>query len=91
MAVNELENAPYNRYFQALEPKLREDKHALKYPDYWFVDFTVDVNMDFTGYLVVIHKETGEILRSRMYYWPEKVAALDWVFQDKGKKSQGTR
>jgi hypothetical protein len=80
MAKSEIENAGLKNYFKNLKPILREDPYASKYPEYWFVDFTPKIYFDFWGYLVVINKKTGEIIHSRDYYWPVKIADLDWVF-----------
>ena len=74
MAKKEIEQAGLRNYFQNLKPIIREDKYALKYPDYWFVDFTPKIYFDFWGYLVVINKKTGKIIHSHDYYWPAKIA-----------------
>lgn len=81
IADKKTEDADFRNYFQAIQPIIRTDKHAMKYPDYWFVDYTPEVWMDFTSFLVVIHKKTGEVIRARDYYWPEKRPGLDWVFE----------
>lgn len=81
MAKKEIQDAGLRNYFQNLKPIIREDQHAMKYPDYWFVDFTPKIYFDFWGYLVVVEKQTGKIIHSHDYYWPAKIADLDWVFQ----------
>ena len=81
MAKAEIENAGLRNYFKNLTPIIREDPQAAKYPEYWFVDFTPKIYFDFWGYLVVIDKKSGGILHSRDYYFPVKVANLDWVFK----------
>ena len=75
-----MKNDFWGDYFKLTQPILREDKYAAKFPDYWFVDYTPDVYTDFTSYLVVINKKTGEVIRAKDYYWPDKKPALDWVF-----------
>ncbi len=80
LAKQEINKAGLRNYFNNLKPIIREDPVAAKYPDYWIVDFTPKIYFDFWGYLVVINKKTGEIIHSRDYYFPAKIADLDWVF-----------
>ena len=80
MAEDEIKKCDFPSYFGDITPKIRNDEYAKIYPDFWFVDYTPEVYMDFTSYLLVVNKKTGEIIRARDYYWPEKQPDLAWVF-----------
>ena len=82
IAENELITKGQEYYIQ-LGALLRQDEHAQKYPDYWFVGFSPKTYYkdEFPGYLVVINKKTGEIVHSRDYYFPNQIPSLEWVFE----------
>jgi len=70
----------YRGYYDAFPAVLRKDDEALRYPDYWFVDFSPKLAFDAASFLVVIRKSDGEVLLA-MEYWPRKRPGLDWVFK----------
>ena len=84
IAQNELITKGQEYYLQ-LGANLRQDEHAQKYPDYWFVGFSPKTYYkdEFPGYLIVINKQSGEIIHSRDYYFPNQIPSLDWVFEKK--------
>lgn len=80
MAKGKAAQSDFRSYFSGIKPKIRTDKYAQKFPQYYFVDFTPKIYTEFMSYLVVIEKKTGKIVHARDYYWPNKQPNLEWIF-----------
>ncbi len=84
------------RDYRVTAPDVKDTPEALKYPDYWFVVFghnwlspisTDPLAKTYTElkeaqYLVVINKESGEIVFSGQWY-SKRADHFDWVFYPK--------
>ncbi len=81
--VNLLESN-FKSYDQVIPPKIRSDEAALKYPDYWFINYSPAVTSNYPTLLMVIKKQKGEVVLTKEY-WPNVVKDLDWVFKKGGK------
>lgn len=79
VAKNEVLSSDFKRYFSSIDAKIRLDDQAKEYPDFWFVEVTPDVYMDFQSYIVVINKRNGEVVRSQDYFWPDKNTGFNWA------------
>ena len=80
IAQNTLLSSGYKSYDGIIPAKLREDEAALKYPDFWFVDYSPNANSSRPSLLIAIDKKTGTA-HSIKEYWPSVVKDLDWVFK----------
>ncbi len=74
----------FKPYDKVIPAKIRTDEAALKYPDYWFVNYSPVVTSNYPSLLMVINKQTGEVILTKEY-WPKVVKDLDWVFKNSGK------
>ncbi|MCA9401635.1 MAG: hypothetical protein KC713_08405 [Candidatus Omnitrophica bacterium] len=70
MAVHEIIQSSDKNYFGDIVPRFIENDATKKYPEWWFLEFTPDVFVDYTSYLVVIEKKSGKILHSQKYFDP---------------------
>ena len=74
----------YRPYYPQIPAYVRDDEHAQQYSDYWFVDFSPELTFDAPSYLVVIHRQTGDVIYNGEY-WPRKMLDLQWVFDRANK------
>ncbi len=84
------------RNYKITQPVLLNTLHTQKYPQYWFVVFGHNwfspISTDegaktyrelmAAQYLMVIHKESGEIAFYGEYF-PKRSNGFDWVFQER--------
>ncbi len=80
ISQNFLLSSNYKSYDKVIPGKIRQDEAALKYPGYWFVDYTPGTTTNYPSLLIVINKMTGEIFKTKEY-WPTVVKDLDWLFK----------
>ncbi len=70
----------FKPYDKVIPAKIRMDEAALKYPEYWFINYAPAVTSNYPTLLMVIHKQNGEVILTKEY-WPKVVKDLDWVFK----------
>ena len=70
----------FKPYDKVIPAKIRTDEAAQKYSDYWFVNYSPAVTSNYPSLLMVINKQTGEVIFTKEY-WPKVVKDLDWVFK----------
>lgn len=85
LAETRLVYSPYKSLFGKVPARIRSDASAMKYEEYWFVDFTSEKLPDAPSYLVVIARDSGEIKLATDYF-PRRTPELDGIVERINKK-----
>jgi hypothetical protein len=91
IAEREKQQSDFREYFHSIKPVIRNDQHIRQFPEYWFVDYSPNVWMDFTSLLVVIDKRTGEVILARGNYWPSKIPEINWLLESTEFRNKNRR
>jgi len=76
----ELTEADLTKRFHIKKGSILGNHLVEPYPDFWFVSFyPVEFDDHFARFLVVIKKETGDVVRTEQYR-PLRVLDYKWVF-----------
>ena len=83
LARQEFLKSPYRSEYYPKNPEVLHDLSVRDYPAYWFVSFLPKkFDQSFWRYLVVIEKDSGQIIYANPYV-PLEVVDYDWVFKKK--------
>lgn len=83
IAKKELLNQGQHYYYRLTAPHVVQDARTQKYPDLWFVSFDPKAvsKTTFGNYLVIVERETGNILFSNAYD-PRLEKDFDWAMRN---------